>query len=402
MSVFKYVAINDHGIKVTGNVNAENIVAARHILYQRKMKILKIKTHKVNNIIKIIRSFKIVNSNDLVLVTRQMSTLVNAAIPLDESLEIIERQNKKSNINRVIHDVRKKITEGYSFSDSLSYFSTIFNSLYRSMIAAGELSGHLGMVLSRLADHIEQTQRLQKKVVQALIYPTVLIFISIGVIVILLSIVIPNIIEQFSFDINALPVSTRILMNISHCMNNNTFLIISIIIIGWVGLTKFLKIKSVKEFLDCHYLKLPMLGKAIFRLNISRYLRTLTILTSNGISLIQAMKISNAVLTNLYIKKQLINSSKLVSEGGDLTSSLALSRVFPPIILHIISSGERSGKLEIMLEKATVIQEDELIIQINIFITLLEPIIMVFMATFILFIVLATFQPILQVNSLIM
>lgn len=400
MTLFKYVAISHNGMKIRGNVEAENIREARHILYQRKISILRIKVRRATDNSMVMSFFKTANSADLVLLTRQMSILVSSDIPLDETLKIIEKQSKKRYVSTVIHDVRKKVVEGYSLSDSLSYFPRVFNVLYRSMIAAGELSGHLGLVLSQLAEHIEQTQRLQRKIVQALIYPAILIFISAGVIIILLSIVIPNIIESFSFDNQELPLSTRTIMNISYYLKNNMLLIVIIAVALWIGLRRALKIKAVSYLFECYYLKIPVLGKAISRVNISRYLKTLTVLTSNGISLIPAMKISNQVITNYFIKEKLVNSTKLVGEGNSLSSSLSLSRVFSPMILHIISSGECSGKLDVMLKKVTSIQEEELVTQINIFITLLEPIVMIIMAAFIFIIVLAVFEPILQISSL--
>ncbi|MBS0056382.1 type II secretion system F family protein [Yersinia sp. Marseille-Q3913] len=400
MTLFKYVAISDNGMKVKGNIEAENIRAARHILYQRKINILSIKVRRVTHNSMVINYFKTVTSADLVLLTRQMSTLVSSDIPLDETLKIIEKQSKKRYVSTVIHDVRKKVVEGYSLSDSLSYFPRVFNVLYRSMIAAGELSGHLGVVLLQLAEHIEQTQRLQRKIIQALIYPAMLIFISAGVIIILLSVVIPNIIASFSFDNQVLPLSTRAIMSISYCLKNNMLLIVIMAVALWVGLNRVLKIKSIRYLFECYYLKVPVLGKAISRVNISRYLKTLTVLISNGISLIPAMKISNQVITNYRIKEELINSTKLVSEGNSLSSSLSISRIFSPMILHIISSGECSGKLDVMLKKVTAIQEEEFVTQINIFITLLEPIVMIIMAAFIFIIVLAVFEPILQISSL--
>ncbi|MCB5302997.1 type II secretion system F family protein [Yersinia bercovieri] len=400
MTLFKYIAISHNGMKIRGNVEAENIREARHILYQRKISILSIKVRRATDNSMVMSFFKTVNSADLVLLTRQMSILVSSDIPLDETLKIIEKQSKKRYVSTVIHDVRKKVVEGYSLSDSLSYFPRVFNVLYRSMIAAGELSGHLGLVLLQLAEHIEQTQRLQRKIVQALIYPAILIFISAGVIIILLSVVIPNIIESFSFDNQELPLSTRAIMNISYYLKNNMLLIVIIAVALWIGLRRALKIKAVSYLFECYYLKIPVLGKAISRVNISRYLKTLTVLTSNGISLIPAMKISNQVITNYFIKEKLVNSTKLVGEGNSLSSSLSLSRVFSPMILHIISSGECSGKLDVMLKKVTSIQEEELVTQINIFITLLEPIVMIIMAVFIFIIVLAVFEPILQISSL--
>lgn len=401
MPVFKYVAINNDGVKIKGNIDAESMLAARNIIYQRRWCLLKINVIKLNYFTRVMKYFKTVNNEDLVLVTRQMSTLVNAAIPLDEVLAIIEKQNKINAMNSIIYDIRMKVIEGYSFSDSLSNFSNVFNPLYRSMITAGELSGHLGMVLSRLADHIEQTQKVKRKIGQTLIYPIILILMSLGVIIILLSVVVPNIVEQFSLESNALPFSTQVLMTVSNGIKNNILTILMLISAALIVINRILKIKKMNELFEYYYLKIPLVGEMIIRLNISRYLRTLTILNGNNVDLIQAIKISNSALTNEYIKSQLKSTAKLINEGSSLSSCLTISRVFSPMIIHMIASGERTGTLDVMLGKVTAVQEDELMLKINIFITILEPAIMVFMAAFIFFIVLSIFQPILQINSLI-
>ncbi|MGP2471084.1 type II secretion system F family protein [Yersinia sp. 2540 StPb PI] len=401
MPVFKYVAINNDGVKIKGNIDAESMLAARNIIYQRRWCLLKINVIKLNYFTRVMKYFKTVNNEDLVLVTRQMSTLVNAAIPLDEVLAIIEKQNKINAMNSIIYDIRMKVIEGYSFSDSLSNFSNVFNPLYRSMITAGELSGHLGMVLSRLADHIEQTQKVKRKIGQTLIYPIILILMSLGVIIILLSVVVPNIVEQFSLESSALPFSTQVLMTVSNGIKNNILTILMLISAALIVINRILKIKKMNELFEYYYLKIPLVGEMIIRLNISRYLRTLTILNGNDVDLIQAIKISNSALTNEYIKSQLKTTAKLINEGSSLSSCLTISRVFSPMIIHMIASGERTGTLDVMLEKVTAVQEDELMLKINIFITILEPAIMVFMAAFIFFIVLSIFQPILQINSLI-
>lgn len=401
MPVFKYIAIDNNGVKIKGNIEADNILIAREIIYQREWCLLKIKISKVGHFPNVIRYFKIINNDDLVLITRQMSTLVNAAIPLDEVLDIIEKQNKRNIMNGIIRDIRKKVVEGYSLSDALSNYSNVFNPLYRSMITAGEISGHLGMILSRLADHIEQTQKVKRKLGQTLIYPAILIIVSLGVVIILLSAVVPSIIEQFSFENNELPFSTQTLMAVSDGVKNNISSILALTIIVVIAINRASKVKRLSELFEYYCLKIPLVGGCIIRLNISRYLRTLTILNSNSVNLMQAIKISNSVLTNGYIKKQLLNSAKLVSEGASLSSSLAFSRVFSPMIIYMIASGERTGKLDLMLEKVTDVQENELMDKINIFVTLLEPVIMVFMAAFILFIVLSIFQPILQINNMI-
>ncbi|QHB33754.1 type II secretion system protein F [Yersinia canariae] len=402
MPVFNYTAIDAKGGKVKGNVEAENLLTARHIIYQRKLYLLSVKIKHVSSYARFIKVLKKTSHIDLILITRQLSILVNAAIPLNEALELIEKQSEKSHVNSVIHEVRKKILEGYSLSDSLSQFPTVFNSLYRSMIAAGELSGNLSEVLSNLADHIEQVYKIKNKIAQALIYPIILIIISIGLIGILLSVIIPNIIEQFvSYD-KTLPLSTRILMVSSYWLEDNILFIIAgfaVLFMGGYGISKMKKINILFEY---YYLKLPILGNTLFKLNISRYLRMMAILNSNGVSLIKTMEISGGVVTNLYIKQQLECALKLVSEGGSLSVSLANSHVFSPMISHMIASGERSGKLDIILEKITGMLEQDIVDQINIFIILLEPIIMLFMAGFIFFIVLAIFQPILEMNDLIL
>ncbi|AHM72328.1 type II secretion system F family protein [Yersinia hibernica] len=402
MPVFSYIAINGQGVKIKSKVEADNILAARHMLYQRKLYLLNIKIKHTSQRARFMSVFQTMSSVELVLITRKLSILVNAAIPLSEALELIEKQSEKSYINRAIYEVRKKILEGHSLSDSLSQFPTVFNSSYRSMIAAGEVSGQLNVVLSNLADHIEQVYKIKNKIIQALIYPLILVSISIGVIVILLSVIIPNIIEQFADHDRLLPLSTRILIVSSHWFEENVLFVMTAFVAFFLGVYGVSKIKNISMFFGFYYLKLPVLGKVIFELNISRYLRMMTVLNSNSVSLIKSMEISGAIVTNLYIKKQLENSVKLVSEGSSLSVSLANSHVFSPMVLHMVASGERSGQLNVILGKITDMQEQDLVNKISIFVTLLEPIIILFMAVFILFIVLAIFQPILEMNSMIL
>lgn len=401
MPVYEYTAKNNKGIKIKGSVEAENVLAARQVIYQKKLFLLNIKIKRTSRFAQWMTFLNTINNRDLILITRQMSILVNAAIPLDEVLALIENQSTKRKVDSVIHKIRERILEGHSLSDSLSQFPAIFNSLYRSMIAAGELSGHLGLVLSNLADHIEQARKVKSKITQTLIYPAILVSVSIGVIAILLTLIIPNIIEQFvSYD-KVLPLSTRVLMVTSHWIENNILSIIMILVIFSFSLYGVSKIRKVNVVIEFFYLKLPIFGSLIFKLNISRYMRMMEILSSNGVSLIRAMDISTSVVTNLYIKQRLDDAVILVSEGDSLSSSLSNSRIFSPMTIHMIASGERSGKLDDILKKITDIQEQEIIEEINVFVILLEPVIMISMASFIFFIVLAIFQPILEMNNLI-
>ena len=401
MPVYNYTAINKKGIKVKGSVEAKDLLTARKMIYQKKLYLLNVKIKDTSRFTMWMTFINRVNNKDLVLITRQLSILVNAAIPLDEALALIENQSTKSKVNSVIHNIRKKILEGHSFSDSLSQFPSIFNSLYRSMIAAGELSGHLGLVLSNLADHIDQVQKIKRKIIQTLIYPAILVLISIVVIVILLTLVIPNIIEQFIYYDKALPLSTRVLMITSHWIEDNISSVVMVLVVLLLGFYSALKIKKIKVLFECYYLKLPIFGGFISKLNISRYLRMMEILNSNGVNLIGAMEISTTVVTNLYIKQRLNDAVILVGEGESLSYSLSNSHMFSPMTIHMIVSGERSGKLDFVLKKITDTQEQEIIEKINTFVMLLEPIIMIFMASFVFFIVLAIFQPMLEMNNLI-
>ncbi len=401
MPVYEGTDKNNKGIKIKGNVEAGDILAARQVIYQKKLYLLNIKIKHISRFAQWMTFLNTINNRDLILITRQMSILVNAAIPLDEALALIENQSTKSKVDRVIHKIRKRILEGHSLSDSLSQFPAIFNSLYRSMIAAGELSGHLGLVLSNLADHIEQARKVKSKITQTLIYPAILVSVSIGVIAILLTLIIPNIIEQFvSYD-KVLPLSTRILMVASHWIEDNIVSIIIISVIFLFSIYGISKVRKINMFIEFCYLKSPIFGSLIFKTNISRYMRMMEILSSNGVNLIRAMDISTSVVTNLYIKQRLDDAAILVSEGGSLSSALSNSHIFSPMTIHMITSGERSGKLDDVLKKITDIQEQEIIEEINVFVILLEPVIMISMASFIFFIVLAIFQPILEMNNLI-
>ncbi|MGL4486690.1 MAG: type II secretion system F family protein [Yersinia sp. (in: enterobacteria)] len=399
MPVFKYLAINNKGMEVNGNVEAESARIARNILYRRDFCVIKIKVENERSILKFNKTS---NKEDLVLITRQMATLVNATMPLAEVMDVIVKQNPKSKMTKIVCDVRQKIIEGYSFSDALSQFPAVFSPLYKSLITAGELSGHLGIVLSQLADYIEQKQKLQRKITQALIYPALLMLISMIVFITLLTVVVPGIIEQFAFSEEELPLSTRILMVISNTVKDN--ITITIIMIAFIGffINRILRVDKINLRWQRYYLKLPIFGGICLDLNMSRYLRTLSILIANGVTLVKAMNVSSALITNKYLKEQLIYSTKLVSEGCSLSFSLDSSKVLSPMIMHMITSGERSGQLNIILERISCIQEDELTVKINIFMTLLEPIIIVFMAALIFFIVLAIIQPIIQMNNLIM
>ncbi|WP_265317973.1 type II secretion system F family protein [Yersinia ruckeri] len=331
--------------------------------------------------------------------TRQLATLISSSIAIDEALDTIANQTDNKSVLNIIFKIKEKITSGHSLSESIMLFPRAFNILYHSMITAGETSGHLGVTLHRLADNIEETQRVKNKLVQSLIYPCALLLVPIGVISILLSVVVPKVLEQFIYMGQELPFSTRLLLSISDFIKNYGLLLLFSILLTFIFSVFCFKNKEVKIKMHKLILSLPIIGGVISGVNSARYARTLSTLNSSGVPLLQSMIISLSVLTNNHLKYKVECATELVSEGRSLSFALAQVDIFSPLTRHMISAGEKSGELNAMLEKTAEIQEEELIQLISVVINIIEPTVIVIMASFVFFIVLSILQPILLLNN---
>ena len=342
-----------------------------------------------------------ISASELALITRQLATLVESGLPLEESLIAVAEQCEKNHIKSMMMGVRTKVTEGYGLSESMAEYPKVFNRLYRAMVAAGEKSGHLEKVLNRLADYTEQRQEMRSQLIQALVYPIIMTVVATGVIAILLTAVVPKIVGQFEHMGENLPATTQFLIASSDFLRDYGLAMVLIFAAGMLVFSQLMKKPDFQMSVHKNILRLPGVGKVVKGVNTARFARTLSILTASAVPLLESMRISGEVLENLHIKKQVKESSDKVREGASLRVSLEQTKLFPPMMLHMIASGEKSGQLEHMLGRAADNQDREFAALVSISLKAFEPALMVVMAGVVLFIVMAILQPILALNTLV-
>ncbi|RXJ72659.1 type II secretion system protein GspF [Veronia nyctiphanis] len=404
MAAFEYKALDVRGKTTKGVLEADNARQARQILREKSLIPVDIAATQEKEQQKSKQAFSFargISTTELSLITRQLATLVQAAMPLEECLKAVAEQSEKPRLKNMMTAVRSKVVEGYTLSDSLADYPHIFDQLFRAMVAAGEKSGHLGPVLERLADYVENREQIRNKLIQAMVYPIVLIVVSIGIVAFLLASVVPEIVGNFTQTGQELPKVTQVLLAMSDFVTAWGWLVLLVTIAVFM-FTK-LALRSEKRRLgwDRSILGLPVIGRVARGLNTSRFARTLAICTSSAIPLLEGMKVASDVMTNTWVKSQVLEASERVREGASLRISLEKTKLFPPMMLHMIASGERSGELEPMLTRASDNQDRDFEAQVNIALAIFSPMLIVLMAGVVLFIVIATLMPIIALNSLV-
>ena len=336
---------------------------------------------------------------DLALMTRQLSVLVAAGIPLEEALHAVTKQNEKAHIKNLMASVRSKVMEGHSLAQAMQQSSS-FPDLYIATIAAGERSGHLDLILDQLADYTENRFAMQKKIQAAMVYPIILMLMSFAIVMGLMTYVVPDIVKTFDQNKDALPWITVALMKSSDFIRQAWPFMLVFSGLGIFLLIRFLRTSAGHYAFDRLTLKLPLFGKLSKGINAARFSSTLSILTQSGVPLVDALKIGAAVSNNWVIRDAVNVAAEIVTEGGNLGPQLERCGYFPPMMVQMIKSGENSGELENMLSRAANMQEAEATNFISTLLSLLEPLMLVLMGVVVMIIVMAVMLPIVNMNDL--
>lgn len=342
-----------------------------------------------------------ISATELALVTRQLATLVRSGLPLEEALRTVARQTEKARIKSMLLAVRSRVTEGHPLAVGLADFPRAFPELYRATVAAGEQSGHLEAVLDRLADYAEKRQQLRQKVQLALFYPALLTLMAVVVTVGLLTYVVPEVVQVFEGIGQELPWLTRSLIAMSDFLRDNgLWLLLGLALLVFAA-NSILRVPAQRRRFHALLHRLPLIGRLQRGVNTARFARTLSILAASGVPVLEALRIAAQVMSSLPMRDAVEEATARVREGSSLYSALDKGGYFPPMTLHLIASGEASGKLEEMLERAAENQERELETTIAAVMGLFEPLLILAMGGMVLMIVLAILLPIFDLNQLV-
>ncbi|MBF9001880.1 MULTISPECIES: type II secretion system inner membrane protein GspF [Vibrio] len=405
MAAFDYKALDSKGRQKKGVIEGDNARQVRQRLKDQGLVPVEVNenTGKKNKESQgsALTFQRGISTPDLALITRQLSTLVQSGMPLEECLRAVSEQSEKPRIRSMMAAVRSKVTEGYTLSDSLGDYPHIFDELFRSMVSAGEKSGHLDAVLERLADYAENRQKMRSKLLQAMIYPIVLVVFAVCIVSFLLAAVVPKIVGQFVQMNQKLPESTQFLLSASDFVQHWGIQLLCVFLLMIYISRRLLRNPQLRMKWDEKVIHLPLIGKIARGLNTSRFARTLAICTSSAIPILDGMRVAVDVMTNQFVKQKVLVAAESVREGASLRRSLEQTKLFPPMMLHMIASGEQSGELESMLTRAADNQDDNFESAVNIALGIFTPALIALMAGLVLFIVMATLMPILEMNNLV-
>lgn len=399
MPQFRYLAIDGAGKKHKGLLQASNSRQARESLRTQQLHPLKIEAAEEGKLTKFTRRQRI-PAGQILLFTRQLATLINASLPLERSLKLVAGQCTHRLMAETIENLRDQVAQGQSFSAALSRWPDSFDNRYRTLVASGEKSGNLGVVLTKQADDSEFRHAMRNKLIQAMIYPLALTLVAITVIVILLVAVVPQIIDQFTQFQQQLPLSTRMLIALSQFAQESGLFLLAGIIACALGLRTLLARENFRFAFHQRLTQLPVIGALVRDIDAARYLRTLSIMQNSGVPLLEGMLIASEAGANLYFRHCLLKAAEQVREGSSLTNALQVTRLFSPMMIYMVSSGEESGQPGPLMAQAAAGQEARLQHRIAIVLTIFEPALVVSMSGIVLFIVMSILQPILQLNNM--
>jgi general secretion pathway protein F len=405
MGAFEYTALDTGGRERKGVLEGDTPRQVRQLLREKQLlpvTVTEVAQKEAAEQKKTRLSFgRRVSASDLSLITRQLATLVRAGLPLEESLLAVSQQTEKPRVQSIVIGVRARVMEGHTLADGLAEFPRVFPEIYRATVSAGEQSGHLDTILERLADYTENREVIRQKIIGAMLYPIVLTIMCFGIVSGLLVYVVPKVVDVFESSKAELPFITQVLIATSDFFQNYLLYLIVLLVGAFFGFRAWLRNPDNRRKYHRLLLRLPLIGKLSRGFNTARFTRTLSILSGSSVPVLDALRISSDVVTNLPMRDAVTEASQRVREGAAIGRSLGQSKLFPPMTIHLISSGESSGELESMLERAALNQERELDGLLNALVGLLGPLLIVTMGLFVMGIVFAMLLPIFELNQLI-
>lgn len=397
MASFSYKALDHKGETEKGFLVAKNIDEAQNELKNRKLIPIKLKEYKqrIN-----LSFFSSISNSKLSLISRQLSTLINSGIPVDQALDSVSEQIEPPRIGNKLRQVSLKVKSGYKLSESLEEHPESFDRLFCSLIKAGESSGELGTILEKTSDFLEKRANMSQEITGALVYPLILFTVAIGIISLLLVYVVPDVVSQFSNLDRELPLLTKSLLFLSQVLTNPIFQIFIVLfcLLLYVPL-KYFGTQKVKFKFDEILLKIPVVKNFLLDADLSRFTSSLSLLRLGNVSILNALKISSDTISNSYLRSSIIKASSRVGEGESLAKSLGRVNAIPPLVIQMIQNGEKSGKLEDMLSKLSDYLETRFRNSTKIAMNLFEPLVIIILGVFVALIVLAILLPLIQLNT---
>jgi general secretion pathway protein F len=414
MAMYAYKGIGSNGKAMSGTKDAESPKALRQALRKDGVVVTSFELSRGGNKAKAANASKGGLSKDVDLgglfggvskvevaaFTRKLATLLKAGIPLAEGLNALVEQTANMRLKTPLSEVRTAVNEGTTLADGLSKHPKLFDELFVSMVRAGEVAGNLDDVLTRLADFLESSQKLKSKVQSAMIYPMVMLVVGMGIMVVLMTAVVPKITSMFVQQGKTLPINTRMLIWTSQFLGKNILWLFMGIIASIVLFLKWSRSETGKPVWHQFVLHLPRVGTLVRTINVSRFARTLGTMLQSGVPMLRAMDTAKMIMSNVILRGAVESAKKAVSEGESLAATLKKSGQFPADMIHMVSVGERAGQLETMLERVATTYELEVDTALGRFTALLEPLMLVLMGGAVAFIVLSILQPIMDLGAI--
>jgi len=398
MTAFEYIALDTRGHEQSGVVEGDSPRHARQQLRDRGLTPVTVQALQGRAAAPATRRLR---PNDLAILTRQMATLVGAATPLDETLQTVAEQSPRTTVRNLILGVRSAVMEGRNLADAFGEFPGAFPGYYRASVAAGEESGQLARVFDRLADYLEQRMEMRGRTLLALIYPILLTVVALGVLIALMTWVVPQVVRVFDTLGHELPLLTRIVMGLSEFMITWGVALLVVVVAAGAALARLLRQEGPAVRWDRMVLRLPLVGRIVGGNETARFSRTASILIDSGVPVVDALCGAREALHNRALRAGVSSAVERVREGGSLHRALAEAGGFPPITLNLIASGERGGRLAEMLDWAARSQEREVNTLMAAMLGVLEPALIVLVGGLVLIIVLAILLPVFELNRLI-